>query len=1068
MVDVYPQLVIGGVQTIPNATRAQHYPTLADIVSPAPALAVPLSTPPASPPPTSPLLNDLQTLRANGASLEGLRNAARPAIASRALATEAGQLAASFPEIDRIAALLDAHKLDEAASALRTVFANWRDLQGKAVQLHDAMLASLVLNENHLLIETAHRFLKIFWLLKVLGEDTARRTNTSLHPGPSSDQVLSEPRAEDGAGTQTDFIKRFWATGAVSVPLELPPPQQGVWPTKGYLEQEFETSAPSDRPTAQALSAEIAVLQTAKTELKRQHQEQLTAQKYAKPSLADFVSQQQVAPRTAAASAPAVGARVAQPQTESVEQVPTTDRPTQKPGASHARPKSIDLAAEFARYTNAIDSNFLSKGSYDRLSAPTRAMLAALGHSDKNLVVAGAYDAIDNRIATLYSSWARDATQAWVPVVQFGGFLVEAHPSVLAEICGVPKKQCHCDLLKQLARKHGEKPQVHVLGTGRAYRVSQELNRYVRGELVHTEPVLGGTTRSMSFRQLNRVEEVQDTITARETFEEKEATTHDQFAFATEVAKQAQQQQAEQYGVSVSGSVSGSYGTTSMSASASATYSGSSATASSQAEHTARSNAQEVIDRAIKRIQEKVEERRSITRITETERKNGFELDNKAKPSFTGFYYAVNKEYKNQLVFVGERLMIRVAIQQPMAFLIHCMSTIRSEAVTLAKPIPPGQLGDPMLGSLKSFQDINAGNYAAWASLYEAQGIKPPPSDIVVSHGVAVDYTPGMKTWMAGKSEIEIPAGYKAAAVVVRCLYPGGVSEGWTRALLGVVGSGFFIQYGPNYSAFPLDGEQGKLAVTYWGHVPEFSINYVVTCSPAPETIDQWRIDAFSAIMDAYNRRKSEYDNQVNVAGITIQGRNPLKNKMLVEQELQKFVLGAVYPPFYYRGFDSMKFGYKCDDKGNPVGGALPVPEPDFKDANEESPWVTFFLQMFEWKNMTYKFLPYHFGHRRDWYMLRQLEDVDQFFENAITAGYVVVDIPVAPQMTEAFLHFHETQQIWKGGDMPVFGNPMFQEIAIAIRDSENMADGEPVGDPWTTLVPTPLVFVQDNVPGDL
>jgi hypothetical protein len=269
-------------------------------------------------------------------------------------------------------------------------------------------------------------------------------------------------------------------------------------------------------------------------------------------------------------------------------------------------------------------------------------------------------------------------------------------------------------------------------------------------------------------------------------------------------------------------------------------------------------------------------------------------------------------------------------------------------------------------------------------------------------------------------------------------------------------------------SLVPLDGEREKLTLTYRGHVQEFGINYVIVCVPTADEMKKWQFEIYDSIMQSYNKKKAEYDGQVNAAGIALEGRNPLKNKMLIEQELQKFVLGAVYPPFYYSGFDSMKFGYKCDDKGVPELGSLPVPEPDFKDANEELPWVTFFLQLFEWKNMTYKFLPYHFGNRRDWCVLRKIGDVDQFFENAITAGYVVVDIPVAPKMTQAFTHFYQTQQIWNGGNMPLYGDPMFQEIAIAIKEAETLGDGKLTGEPWTTVVPTSLVYVRDEVPADL
>jgi hypothetical protein len=995
MIEIYPQLVVGGVQTISKDTWALYYPTLLEICG------------------RSSLLTDLQALRTKGTPLEGLKDAARNAIASRALVIDGRQLVRDYPEIERIAVLLDAGRLDEAVTAIE----EYGDPPEKSIQLGESMLANLVLNENQLVVETAHRFLKVIWVINILSK-------SGMIKLPSQDREPSAKRPSDQeGGSYTDFIKRFWTVGAVSIPLDIPAPQHGAWPTQGYLEQEMEKPAPSNRPDIQSLLNELKTLQATKADLEQQYQAQLTKQKAAKLSKEEFISQRAREDETAARTAPAVPARPAAP---------------------------IDWNKEFEKYAAAINPSLLTDESYLRLSAATRAALATIGFEGRNIDVPSALGAIDSRMAALHS--IADHPRASVPAVQFGNFIVEANPSVLAEIiCGEPKPQCHCELLKQLARKHGEKPQVRILGLGRAYRVRQELKRYVRAELVHTESVLGQTKRSASFRDLNRVEEVQEIITSRETFEEKETTTHDQFEFAAEVAKQTEQDHQEQAGVSVTAS----YGTVSMSGS----YSTSSATASSDAAHTATNSAKEVINKAVSRIQEKVQERRSVTRITETERQNHFEIDNEGNASFTGFYYAINKEYENQLIEVGERLMIRVAIQQPMAFLLHCMATMQPETAMLEKPIPPAQLNDPRLGNLNSFQDITGTNYAIWGSLYNAQGIKPPPANIVVSHAVSRDWPSNQ--WVATAISIDVPVGYEAISALVTCLY----SPGSGRYIDAFLGHAYFSQNG---GSLVLDREQGKIYGTIRGHVEEYAINYVMTCAPTTAEMNKWRIDVYNAVMEGYNKKKAEYDGQVSVAGIAVEGRNPLKNRMLIEQELQKFVLGAVYPPFYYRGFDSMKFGYKCDDKGVPEVGSLPIPEPDFKDANEELPWVTFFLQLFEWKNMTYKFLPYHFGNRRDWCVLRRLEDVDQFFENAITSGYVVVDIPVAAQMTNAFLHFYQTQQIWNGGDMPLYGDPMFQEIAIAIKEAENLGDGEEAGKPWTTVVPTPLVYVQDGVPADL
>jgi len=949
MIEIYPQLVVGGFQTISREHSAQYYPLITKLSGP------------------SALLQELQALREQNATLERYKEVARTAVSVRHLTTDPRRLLEVYSSIERIAICLDEGKFEHATSSC-----DCDDHEEKLLDLADTLIAAVVLSENTLLIETAHRLLKVFWIKRAGEQGPATKRHCGEEPVP-----------------YPALVRRFWERGAISIPLALPAPQKGEWPAGGYL-----ASAAKETPLQQQTSPfTLKALSAAKADVDRRLSEQLETKRNA--------------------------------------------------------PLSKD---ESQRDIERNDARVLSDESANRLSTSTREILASASIAGSDIDVAAAQRAIDQKMTEVVE--AIRTARATLPVVRLGGVIVEATPAAFAEvICDAEPLPCHCDLLRKLAAKHGEKPQVSLLGTGRAYRVRQTLKRYRRSELVHTEPILGETKRSVSFRELDRVEQVDETITSRETFEEKEATTHDQFEFASEVSKQTEEEASQSAGVTATGS----YGTVTVSATASM----SSSQAASEAAQQATKSAKEIINKAVKRIQEKVQQRRSITQIRETERKNSFDIDNVGHGSFTGFYYAIDKEYENRLVSVGERLMIRVGLQQPMAFLLHCMATMKSNTPALEKPIPPSELNDPHLGNLTSFKDINDSNYALWGSLYGAEGLKPPPANVVVSHAQARG---GGSDWESTTFSITIPGGYEADHATVRVMYsPGGDPPRYMDAFLG---RAYFTQAGAD--PLSLDKERETLTGTMRGYIQDYTINFVVTCTPAAEAVDAWRIDMFNAVMEGYAKKNAAYESSVSVAGVDIQGRNPLQNRMFIRQELQKFVLGALYPPFYYRGFDSMKFSYDCDEHGSPRTNSLPVPEPDFKAGAEELPWVTFFLQLFEWKNMTYKFLPYSFGRREQWCTLRRLQDVDQAFEDALTAGYVVVDIPVAPRMTEAFMHFYNTQQIWNGGGMPVYGDPMFQEIAIAIRDSENMADGEEVGDPWTTIVPTPLVYVQDEVPADL
>lgn len=980
MIEIYPQLVVGGFQTVSREHTAQYYPQITKLAGP------------------SVLLQELQALREQSATLERYKEVARTAATTRQLIMDPRRLVDAYSAIERIAVCLDEGKFEHAISTC-----DCDEHEEKLLDLADTLIAALVLNDDPLLIETAHRLLKVFWIRKAAekGHTTKRHCGEEPTPYP-------------------EFVRRFWKSGAISIPLALPAPQKGAWPAVGYLHGGTKAAPPQQQDSSPFT---LKALCAAKADIDRRLTAQLEAKRNTRLTKEEFLRRP--------------------------ERPDDTLRGEEK-AAAPSRAKPADRDREYQNYLRASDARVLSDASVKQLSSATREILASAGIAGGEVDVAAAHSAIDQKIAEVQEAIPR--TRATLPVVQLGGVVVEATAAAFSQvICEADPLPCHCDLLRQLAAKHGEKPQVSLLGTGRAYRVRQTLKRYLRSELVGTEPVLGQTKRSVSFRELDRVEQVDETITSREMFQETESTTHDQFEFASEVSKQTEEEASQSAGMTATGS----YGLVTVSATASV----SSSQAASEAAQHATKSAKEVINKAVKRIQEKVQQRRSMTHIRETERKNSFDIDNVGRGSFTGFYFAIDKEYENRLVNVGERLMIRIGLQQSAAFLLHCMASMKSDTVTFEKPIPPSELNDPHLGNLTSFKDINESNYALWGSLYGAEGLKPPPANVVVSHAQARG---GGSDWESTTFSMTIPGGYEADHATVRVMY----SYSSDRYMDAFLGRAYFTQAGAD--PLTLDKERDTLTGTMRGYVQDYTINFVVTCTPAAEAVDAWRIEMFNAVMEGYAKKKSVYESRVSVAGVDIQGRNPLQNKMLIEQELQKFVLGALYPPFYYRGFDSIKFSYECDEKGAADTGSLPVPEPDFKAGADELPWITFFLQLFEWKNMTYKFLPYSFGRREQWCTLRRLQDVDQAFEDALTAGYVVVDIPVAPRMTEAFMHFYNTQQIWNGGGMPVYGDPMFQEIAIAIRDSENMSDGEEVGDPWTTIVPTPLVYVQDDVPADL
>ncbi len=65
-----------------------------------------------------------------------------------------------------------------------------------------------------------------------------------------------------------------------------------------------------------------------------------------------------------------------------------------------------------------------------------------------------------------------------------------------------------------------------------------------------------------------------------------------------------------------------------------------------------------------------------------------------------------------------------------------------------------------------------------------------------------------------------------------------------------------------------------------------------VYCTRSTEKFQEWQLDTNSAIMNAYNDKKSRYDSAIEAAKIrsgfnTIQGKNPLTNREVEKIELR-------------------------------------------------------------------------------------------------------------------------------------------------------------------------------------
>lgn len=981
---------------------------------------------------SSGVLNEMAKATAIHSDLESLRAALRShwqkwCLAGETICESEAELESRMPELFAAAGLYSDRNIDVFVAAVEKVH------QARPPQVREAiptlfatMAAWYSLNERHALVAQARDLIKVAALCVHLDE-------------------LESSGATRGPDAKHAFAKDFMRKANPRINLKLPPTARptsvGASAPSGRSEQVIPTS------NVAALQAEIDQLSKAIDELESLTEAKILTARHQSPSL-----------------------ELMQP----LGVVPTASRTAARTaaGAQRAKETALDRAAakratELAQQSAAAShqQNFLTPEELRTVSTAAAKLIGPF--KDKQ----GSVNA-HNAIAQLRANRKRKYdvllstpfeivdTDHWMLA---HGFLINVNKSVFDQItCEPPPKPCHCDLLRTLDAKHAGLPQLSILGIGTAYRIDTKFKRYVRGELVHSEPIVGGSVRTTTYRLLNRTDDSTETFTSREEEQEQEATTDDRFKLEKEI-EQETKSEAE---MNMGASMSASYGSVSVAANLGMT----SSTATQSREKQAQEIAQQKTSRALSRIRTKTETRTISRRLSENERTSGFTLNNAGNPSRTAFYHAIDAEYTNQLVCIGSRTVVRVCMQEFMAPLLHMLMAAPENTTALSKPIAPNLIANPFLSNaqksvyLTKFGDISPDNYASWLATFDITNAPPPPQEQTVSTQLGIAKAANIWDYRSGGGSITVPSGYTAYRAILSALI-----WSWAPNMYFIVGNNYLGGYGV------CDLNLTNTVPWSYSGVDAFAVDIVILCRPSADTVSAWQMKIYDLIWTAYRKKLSDYENSLQMAkveaGIAISGRNPRQNEKIVREELMKMVLGATFPQFYYRGLNAMKFGYNClgkDENGNAVTTGAPIPEPDFLDAKAEAPWVTFMSKLYEFENMTFDLKPYFFANRAKWGTLVKLTDADPRMEAALRSGYVVIDVPISLGMEQAFNHYLATGEIWNGQDMPVVGDELYEALALEVMNGQN-PEGLPTDEPpWTTVLPTSLVMVSDDAPPDL
>lgn len=577
---------------------------------------------------------------------------------------------------------------------------------------------------------------------------------------------------------------------------------------------------------------------------------------------------------------------------------------------------------------------------------------------------------------------------------------------------------------------------IHPVGVGDLLMVREHVLRYEGGDLAHVENVLKSETLSRDTRRLERSETTilqEDETTKEQT---RDTQTTDRFSLKREASETIKSDSSFKAGVAVDAK----YGPfVEVKANADFATSSSSESSAKQASEFSR----DVVDRSVSKIVERVLERRTTT-IEEFEEKylHSFTNVGDGARHISGMYQWINKVTQAQVYNYGKRLLFDVTVPEPATEYIITQSGVSDAEQALVKPVP---------FTINALQ-INEGNYAAYAKLYDVTGLEPPPPLVkTVSKGLdaAVAQSPHEST----KSlELPIDDGY-----VAQYAYAGASWLGWDdRTFYFRIGSNWFNALSPSTSYYDLSGETSSVPVAYLAYQIELIAATVeVFCVRTDQALKAWQLKTHGAITQGYQAKQQAYDQALAQAraasGVQISGRNPAFNQRLVTSELRKQCL-------------TLLTGQQFDAFGALELSSQGHAQPNLARTAAQMPFVRFFEQAFEWEHIVYFFYPYFWGQKGGWVQRMLLDDVDPEFADFLRAGAARVVFPVRPGFEAAVIHYLDTGEIWDGGQVPDISSSLYVPIVNEIAESEQRPGEEvPVGDPWLVTLPTTLVRIRPN-----
>ncbi|RQG94449.1 hypothetical protein [Natrarchaeobius chitinivorans] len=629
-------------------------------------------------------------------------------------------------------------------------------------------------------------------------------------------------------------------------------------------------------------------------------------------------------------------------------------------------------------------------------------------------------------------------------------------------------------------------PFVDVLGVSDLNLVRQNLERYELGEISHIENVLQGESKERTHRRKRRTEH--ETESESETVEEGEdhLETTDRYELQRETVETVREQSSLASGYESSGTARIMVGI-GPKVETESYVDASSASSSELRDRTAQQFARDVVQRSVNRIKTKIRERERSRIVQETEETNAHGIDNAdGSGHVTGIYRWVEKIYREQVYNYGNRVMLELTVPEPAAFYRHALTSNDEVDVTVEKPRKPFFI-DYDAQEIRELrpEDLDRSNYQWYATEYGVSDVSPPPEEYQV-RGDSLkrehDEVPDTDERTYDQFSLTSPDGYRPERVEVRTNPFSARSDEYVDDLYDVDGErGYELQvtvgtgrhtvssvfsqtrsFRGTIDVPEVQQNADELPVTVSRrYTHEFALHLLLVSRRSDSLVAEWQLETYDAIVRAYERKKSAYEDAVAAAeyeGVIDtfgDAPNPGRTSEIVTDELK-------------RGSITLLQGSEIDE--DPIAdGPNGYPGVDFSGLAGATDTIQFFEDAFEWEHMRYEFHPYYWTDRDRWVSLQDADDTDPEFARFLRAGVATVTLPVKPGYNRDVLNYLQSNgdEYTFDPDADEIWHPelvgTLEEIEELEADDDSWEAETPVGEPWLVSVPTSLVKLQET-----